>query len=125
MKKKENKPNEVYTDLEKINVTGDKALRFNNGKPRWALADFEALVPMIEVLEFGAKKYDAHNWKKGLKTTGICESMLRHIYAYLAGEDKDPDSGIHHVGHILCNAMFLSHMVNREDMDDRFKGHDA
>lgn len=77
---------------------------------------------MVKVLEFGAQKYDRHNWKKGLPVTQICESMMRHLFAVLNGEDKDPESGISHTGHILCNAMFLSHMLaNRPDMDDREK----
>lgn len=97
--------------------------RFNDGKRQWSLVDFDALEPMVEVLEFGAKKYAAHNWKKGLSVNQICESMLRHVYALLRGEDNDPESKISHTGHILCNAMFLSHMMaNRPDMDDRYKG---
>ena len=39
--------------------------RYNTGKIQWSLVDFDSLEPMVRVLEFGAKKYDAHNWKKG------------------------------------------------------------
>lgn len=97
-------------------------MRFNDGKLEWALVDFKALEPMVKVLEFGAKKYDAHNWKKGLPITKICESMLRHTFALLNGEDVDPESGIEHTGHILCNAMFLSDMMQKKEWDDRYKG---
>ena len=77
---------------------------------------------MVRVLMFGAEKYDDHNWKKGLKYTEVCESMMRHIYAFLEGEDNDPESKLAHVGHILCNAMFLSFMfLFRKDFDDRHK----
>ena len=96
--------------------------RFNDGKPQWSMVDFKSLEDMVRVLEFGAKKYSRDNWKKGLKTTEIVDSMLRHIYAYLNGEDVDPESGINHTGHIMCNAMFLSHMhMFRKDMDTRGK----
>lgn len=96
--------------------------RFNDGKPQWSMVDFKSLDDMVRVLEFGAKKYSRDNWKKGLKTTEIVDSMLRHIYAYLNGEDVDPESGINHTGHIMCNAMFLSHMhMFRKDMDTRGK----
>ncbi len=95
--------------------------RNNDGKLQWALVDWKALEPMVQVLEFGANKYAPHNWRKGLPYTKVCESMLRHIYAFMDGQDKDPESGLHHVGHILCNAMFLSNMVrNRADLDDRY-----
>lgn len=96
--------------------------RFNNGKPQWSMVDFKSLEDMVRVLEFGEKKYSRDNWKKGLKTTEVVDSLLRHIYAYLNGEDIDPESGINHTGHIMCNAMFLSHMhLFRKDMDTRCK----
>lgn len=67
-------------------------------------------------------KSGAHNWAKGLKVTEIVESLLRHTFALLEGEDDDKESKLPHVGHILCNAMFLSFMLMfRKDMDDRFK----
>ena len=62
-----------------------------------------------------------HNWKKGLKYTEVCESLQRHLNAFIDGEDNDPESKLSHVGHILCNAMFLSYMhIFRKDMDDRY-----
>lgn len=102
----------------------EQGSRFNAGKPKWSLVPQSALVPMVRVLEFGAKKYDAHNWQKGLKVTEICESMKRHLDDFMEGIDVDPESGESHVGHMQCNLLFLSWMLqHRPDMDDRFKGH--
>ena len=99
-----------------------QAERFNTGKLRWSLVDYKSLEPMVKVLEFGCVKYDEHNWKKGLPTTEICESMIRHLTAYLEGEDTDPDSGLSHIGHIQCNAMFLSYMdLYMPQYDTRYK----
>lgn len=76
---------------------------------------------MVRVLEYGAEKYTikhpdtgelisgAHNWKKGLKKEEILESMMRHLVALMDGEDIDPESGQHHIGHIMCNTMFYSY----------------
>ena len=62
-----------------------------------------------------------HNWKKGLKYTEVTESLQRHLNAFIEGEENDPESKLSHVGHILCNAMFLSYMsLFRNDMDDRY-----
>ena len=95
--------------------------RFNEGKLKWNLVSWSALAPMVRVLMFGAEKYDDHNWKGGLKYTEVCESLLRHVHAFIEGEDDDKESRISHVGHILCNAMFLSYMfLFRKDMDDRY-----
>lgn len=96
--------------------------RFNTGKLKWGLVSWKALAPMVQVLEFGAKKYDDWNWTKGLKYTEVCESLLRHVHAFMQGENNDPESKLTHVGHILCNAMFLSYMfLFKKVMDDRFK----
>ena len=95
--------------------------RYNEGKLRWSLISTRALEPMVRVLMFGAEKYDDHNWKKGLKYSEICESLQRHLNAFCEGENDDKESKLSHVGHILCNAMFLSYMVLfRKDCDDRF-----
>lgn len=100
----------------------EKGSRYNKNKPKWSLVSWSALEPMVKVLEFGAEKYAPWNWTKGLKYTEICESMLRHVYAFLDGENDDKESKLSHVGHILCNAMFLSYMyLFKPEMDDRKK----
>ena len=71
---------------------------------------------------FGAEKYTPNNWKKGLKYTEVIESLQRHMNAFIDGEDNDQESKLSHVGHIMCNAMFLSYMfLFRKDLDDRFR----
>ena len=125
-------------------------LRFNTNKLKWGLVSWSALAPMVKVLMYGAHKYTifkkpdgtqitgaectpeeakefeviasgANNWKEGLKYTEIAESMKRHLFAFIEGEDNDPESKLSHVGHILCNAMFLSYMfIFKKDYDDRY-----
>jgi len=69
------------------------------------------------VAEFGAKKYDAWNWSKGLPRVQLLGSLLRHTFAYLRGEDRDRETGLLHTDHILWNAVTLCHNVhwNLED----------
>ena len=101
-------------------------LRYNKGKRSWSLVDFRALEPMVEVLEYGRDKYTvqlpdgkiisgANNWKKGLDKKEILESLARHLFALIADEDIDPESGKKHIGHIMCNAMFWSHFDQKEN----------
>lgn len=87
--------------------------RFNEGKPKWSLVHYESLVPMIRVLEFGANKYSPENWKKGLDPKEVLESMQRHLAALMDGEEVDSESGIEHMGHIQCNAMFYNYFKNK------------
>lgn len=51
----------------------------------------------------------ANNWKMGLDKTEILESMQRHLIELFKGNPKDNDSTLHHVGHIMANAMFYSY----------------
>lgn len=91
----------------------EKGLRYNEGKRKWSLVNFKALEPMIEVLEYGATKYEPFNWQKGLNDKEILESLQRHLAKLFDGEEIDNESGLHHIGHILCNAMFYSYFLNK------------
>ena len=94
--------------------------RHNENKPKWSLVPQTALLPMVEVLEFGAAKYGVGNWTKGLPVREICESLKRHLDSFMEGEDNDAESLLSHIGHIQCNALFLSWiMKNRPDLDNR------
>jgi hypothetical protein len=97
-----------------------RASRKNTGKLQWSQIDFELLEDLVRVLEFGEKKYTAGNWRKGMPTAELCESLLRHTFAFMQGEDNDPESGISHIGHIMSNAMFLAYNVKKKkEFDNR------
>jgi hypothetical protein len=89
----------------------DKALRYNKDKRRWSLVHYKSIEPMVEVLEFGARKYSDNNWMKGLDKKEILESLQRHLAAMMDGETHDPESGLPHIGHLMCNAMFYSYFT--------------
>lgn len=91
-----------------------KGSRYNKDKRKWSLVHFKSLEPLVRVLEFGAEKYGLDNWKKGLEKKEILESMMRHLTALMDGEENDKESGLHHIGHIMCNAMFYRYFDNKE-----------
>lgn len=82
------------------------ANRFNIGKLRWDLIDWESVEEMLKVLESGAIKYDQNNWKKGLHREETLESTQRHLIELFKKRELDSESTLHHMGHIMCNAMF-------------------
>lgn len=95
------------------------AMRFNKGKPQLSLivGARAALAGAAKVLEFGAQKYARDNWKKPTDLHVPADCLLRHLSAYLDGEYLDPDSGLPHLDHVLCNAIFLSYHTDREGQD--------
>ena len=70
-----------------------------------------ALNGCAAVLEMGAKKYSRGNWRKGLNHNEVVDSLLRHLVEYMSGEGFDAESGLLHVDHILCNALFLAELT--------------
>ncbi len=96
--------------------------RFNTGKPKitFNLSGKEVQAGEAAVWEAGAKKYSRGNWLKGTPWTDSCDSALRHIMAFLAGEDLDPETGLPHVDHLVCSAKIISNSFHtRKDLDDR------
>lgn len=80
------------------------------------------ILNVTKVLEFGAQKYDIDNWRKGLTWRSVADSIQRHFYAWLCGEDIDPESGLPHIDHIGANVMFLSeYRLTHPELDDRLK----
>lgn len=81
----------------------------------------EDILEMTKVLEFGAKKYASLNYAKGMKYTRVINSFRRHILKLISGETKDDESGISHLGHIMCNYMFILTYADQRpaDCDDR------
>lgn len=97
-------------------------LKFDTDKPRLELLDRAWLEQVASVLGFGAKKYAAHNWRKGLQQSRLIGAALRHLHAHNSGEDLDPESGLPHLAHASCCLMFATGMMaTRPDMDDRYK----
>jgi len=97
-------------------VNSNNAMRFNRGKPNFSLLHLGAMEPTVRVLEFGAMKYSRDNWMKGFPFSTIVDSMMRHIEGLQNGEWLDEESGLPHIGHLGCNAMFMCNKNNVMDM---------
>jgi|SRR5579863_1275294 len=111
-------------------ISGKKELKegakFDNGKLEHHLLSKDAIDGLIKILMFGKQKYDAWNWSKGIKYSRVYDALNRHMTAWFAGEEVDPETGLSHVYHAMCNAMFLAHYISNpekyKEFDDRPKG---
>lgn len=98
-----------------------EALKYDTGKARMDLLDPQALEELANVLGYGAKKYAAHNWRKGMDWSRMVAAALRHINAFNAGQDRDPETGLLHTAHAMCCLMFLTnYAITATGNDDRY-----
>lgn len=98
---------------------GDK---FDSGKPMIRFLSKEFIDQTALAQTYGAKKYGHWNFQKGLETTALYDAAMRHLMAWMSGEDLDPESGNTHLGHAAANLNMLIWMLaNKPEMDDRPK----
>ena len=98
--------------------------KFDQDKNRVDLVPPELIEGIGWILTFGAKKYDDHNWRKGIKYSRVLGALMRHLMAYSRGEKIDPESGMPHLWHMGCNLAFLitfdAHPKIYQEFDDLY-----
>jgi hypothetical protein len=82
--------------------------KYDGGKPDYALLPPLAIDAMVRVLTYGAKKYGPDNWRKvpDLRRRYL-SALLRHVFAHMRGETRDPETGENHLAHALCCVAFI------------------
>jgi hypothetical protein len=87
----------------------------DTGKPDWSLMLWEQLEEVQAVLDYGAKKYKPYNWMLvDTPSTRYLSAMLRHMVAYAKGDRLDAESGLPHLAHAICCALFLMYFDGKE-----------
>lgn len=98
-------------------------LKNDKGKPTYELLPLDLLSEVNLVLMHGREKYGECNWmkKEGFKLSRCYNALLRHLFAWwIRREDKDPETGLSHLSHAMCNLLFLVyHFKNNKESDDR------
>ncbi|MET3559775.1 hypothetical protein ABID39_000452 [Bartonella japonica] len=99
-----------------------EANKNDDGKPRVELIPPSQLMEIGRVLEFGAKKYGANNWRNGMHWSRLQGAALRHLLAWSEGENTDSESGLSHLAHAACCILFLMECEAKQiGHDDRPK----
>ena len=94
--------------------------RYNDDKPDLSLIPLCTLEDEARVWMYGKSKYAAWNWAKGMDWSVPYACALRHLSAWQRGEENDPESGLPHLAHAMCNLRMLSlYSRTYHDGDDR------
>lgn len=106
----------------------DEGQKFDGAKPRYELIPPEAVDALARVLTYGAAKYEARNWEKGMKWGRVFGAAMRHLWAWWGGAGQtrqnfafgeiDPETGFSHLWHALCCIAFLVAYEARKIGDD-------
>lgn len=83
-------------------------IKYDMDKPDYSLIPPNALDDTVKILTLGAQKYARDNWRyvTNAKTRYFAAAM-RHMWARMRGELKDPESGLDHCAHAICCLMFI------------------
>lgn len=92
-----------------------RGLKYDEGKPRMDLVTRgfpKVLTTLGTILGFGAKKYRADSWRQVPNGVSRYEAAaMRHFIAHSSGEKLDPESGLPHLAHAICNLMFVMELI--------------
>lgn len=99
-----------------------EGIKHDDGKLPLGLIPPEAQLAEAAILRHGAAKYGKHNWRKGLEYSRVIDAALRHIMAWIGGEDLDAESGLSHLAHARCCLGFLiAYEASGPQNDDRHR----
>lgn len=99
-----------------------KGIKHDDGKVMLSLLSPVAKFKLGKVMTNGAKVYSAHNWRNGFNWTRVADAAERHLTMWVAGMDKDPDSGESNLAHAsACLMMLLEFEETHKHLDDRYK----
>lgn len=98
----------------------EAGLKYDAGKSAMDLLPFDALAEVGAVLEYGRVKYAARNWEKGMSWGRLVAASMRHLAAWMMGQESDTESGQRHLAHFACCALMLCALTKRNvGTDDR------
>lgn len=100
-----------------------EGVKYDTGKERFDLIPVGPLAEIARVYSMGAQKYEDNNWRKGIKWGRVFASTMRHLWKFWSGEERDEESGLHHLAHAAWNCItLLEYTTTHRELDDRAKG---
>ncbi len=98
------------------------ALKNDQEKSDFSLVPAVFLDAVARAFMVGEKKYGRYNYYKGHKTSQLIAAAMRHLTAFMEGEENDPIDGQPHLGSVgACVAMLLQQQKLGTLQDNRNK----
>jgi len=88
-------------------------------KPDMSVVPPSAMLHLASAMMDGAHKYGPFNWRDNAVLGRVyVAAAMRHLLQYLDGEDIDPTSGVHHLGHAMACAAIVLDARETGNLDD-------
>ena len=88
---------------------------------RFSLLPTQALAKVARHYGIGARKYAAHNWRRGYEWSKSYDALQRHANAFWSGEDIDEETDSPHMAAVAFHALtLLTFMDEQRGFDDRY-----
>ena len=99
-------------------MRGDSSKK-DHGKLLWDLLPYKQVEEIVDVITFGAEKYEPYGWQKVPDAKNrYFAALMRHLTAWWEGEKIDPESGKSHLAHAGCCLLFLMWFDKKQAMKD-------
>jgi len=97
--------------------------KFGKVKPCVSLIPPVAILAEALVAALGAHKYGPFNWReKPVNARTYADAAMRHLQAWLDGDELDDESRVSHLAHVRsCMAILIDAQSTGNMIDDRFK----
>lgn len=102
----------------------DPKARHGAAKPCIHYLPMQPMLDVARVMELGARKYGIKNWREQpVAASTYYSAMFRHLVAWFESlEEMDPESGEHHLAHVIASALLVLDSQERDVLvDDRAK----
>lgn len=95
--------------------------------PILSVVPASSILGEAEAMRDGAAKYGPMNWRtQKIQAMTYVDANLRHVFAWVDGEELASDSGVHHLKHAKATLGILIDAIEHDSwVDNRPKGNGA
>jgi hypothetical protein len=77
------------------------------------------MIAAAPAMAVGAEKYGPFNWRKQpVQAMTYVEAVMRHLYAWIDGQDNAEDTNISHIGHAIAGLGILADAMAADNLID-------